>query len=240
MQKSIEELGLTGAETKVYLGLLRLGSSLVGPITKQTGIHRRTIYDILYRLRSKGLVSNIVINNKSYFEAVNPDKLLELVKEKEENIKKILPELKGLYRVTKEKKQVLFFRGEQALKTIFDDQLKEGKEILFIGKDIEINRRLRYYFPRFDVKRKEKKINVKSILDNNERNKEISKKIPLSETRYISQWTDPLTFTYIYGNNVTLVVWSEEPIAVLIRQKEIADGFRNYFNIIWEIAKTSQ
>ena len=43
--------------------------------------------------------------------------------------------------------------------------------------------------------------------------------------------------TYIYGDNVSLVVWTNEPIAILIRQKEFADGFRNYFNLLWNIRK---
>ncbi len=237
MQKSIEELGLTEAESKVYISLLRKGSSLAGAITKETGIHRRTIYDILYRLRSKGLVSNIVINNKRYFEAVNPDRLLELIKEREDNIKKVLPELKDLYKVSKEKKEVVFFKGKQSIKTVFDDQIKENKEILFIGKGVEVNEIVKFYFPRFDSKRLEKSIPIKMIFDEAAKDITAIHKIPLAEIKYLQKWNESTMSTYIYGNNVSIVVWIEEPIAILIRQKEVADGFRNYFNIIWDLAE---
>ena len=237
MQTALENLGLTEAESKVYLTLLRKGSSLAGVITKETGIHRRTIYDILYRLRAKGLVSNILINNKRYFEASNPERLVELLKEKEESIKKALPELKGLYRTIKEKKEVVFFKGKQAIKTVFDDQLKEGKEILFIGKGVKVDEIVRFYFSKFDTARLEKNIGIKMIFDAGSKNIKNIKTIPLAETKFIKNWNESPMSAYIYGNNVALVVWTDEPNAVLIRQKEYADGFRNYFNFLWNIAE---
>ncbi len=232
----MEDIGLTEAESKVYLMLLKNGSSLAGTITKETGIHRRTVYDILYRLRSKGLVSNILTNNKRYFEAADPDKLLEIIKEREENIKGILPELKLFYKTIKNKKEVTFFRGKQALKTIFDDQIKEGREILFIGKGINLDKISHIYFHRFDAARIKKNIKMRMVFDAEAKNILSIPKIPLTEIRYIKNWNDSRMSTHIYGNNVCLVLWDEdEPLAILIRQKEIADGFRNYFNILWDI-----
>lgn len=235
MQSIIEDLGLSSVEAKIYLSLIRKGPSLAGTITKETGIHRRTTYDVLYRLRSKGLVSNIVIGKKRYFEAVNPDRLLDIVKEKESSLKSILPELKGIYKSSKTKNEVLFFKGKKALKTIFDDQIKESKEILFIGKGVEFSDIIRIYFSRFDLKRIEKKINIKMIFD--EKARILPKKIPLSEIKYVEKWNKSTMSAYIYGENVTLVVWKDEPIFILIREKDVADGFRNYFNILWNIAK---
>src|SRR3990167_2347637 len=83
MEKILENLGLTALEAKVYLTLLDLGPSLAGLITRKSGIHRRSVYDALERLIQKGLVGYIVNNNRKYFEAANPERLSELVKEKE-------------------------------------------------------------------------------------------------------------------------------------------------------------
>ncbi len=237
MLKNLEDFGLTESESKVYLALLRKGPSQAGVITKETGIHRRTIYDILYRLRSKGLISNIVINNNRFFEAVNPDRLLELLKEKEASLKEALPELKTIYKTTKEKKEVAFFRGKQALKTVFDDQIKEGKEILVMGKYIELDQVTKFYFRKFDKNRIDKKIHMKMIFESEARDIKNSKEIPLTNVKYINKLENSNMNSYIYGNNVVLVLWNEDPIAILIRQKEIADGFRSYFEIMWEIAK---
>src|SRR3989338_3484937 len=110
MEKALIALGLTETESKVYLALLKRGSSLAGKVTKETGLHRRTVYDTIERLIEKGLASYIVTNNQRYFEAIDPERLMQILKEKESILLSHLPELKGLYKSTKEKKETLFFR----------------------------------------------------------------------------------------------------------------------------------
>ncbi len=53
--ETLESLGLSEAEARVYLALLETGSTLAGPIIKKTGLHRGTTYQILQRLKEKGL-----------------------------------------------------------------------------------------------------------------------------------------------------------------------------------------
>ena len=58
----LKEFGLTETEEKVYLSLLKQGTSLASDIIKKTQLHRTTIYDVLERLISKGFVSYIIQN----------------------------------------------------------------------------------------------------------------------------------------------------------------------------------
>jgi len=37
------------------------------------------------------------------------------------------------------------------------------------------------------------------------------------------------------GNNSAIVSWSENPNAILIKEKAISDGFRGYFEYIWKV-----
>ena len=126
-------------------------------------------------------------------------------------------------------------RYHWTLKYVFDDQIKEGKEILFIGKFIPVKEILKFYFSKFNAQRVDKKIKIKMLCDIESKN--IRKSIPLSEIRYLADWNSSTMSTYVYGNNVSLVIWDNEPVAILIRQKEVADGFKNYFNMLWNIAK---
>ncbi len=229
---SLEQAGLTKTESKVYLALIDLGSSRAGLITRKTGVHRRNVYDAIERLIQKGLVSYIKENNVRLYEAVEPERLLEIVKEKEQNINSVLPELQARFNFVQKKKETVFYRGKQALKSIFDDQIREGKEILVLGacpfaKDI-----IKYYFSKYDLQRKNKKIKVKAIFT-----KKADYQIPLSEVKYLPQQFDSPSATNIYGDKVAIILWTEEPFAILIHQKEIADAYRNYFNIMWKIAK---
>jgi len=234
--ETLESLGLTEAESKVYLALLELGSSQAGKITSKTGIHRRTVYDSIERLIEKGLVSFITQNNIKYFEAVKPQQLMEILKEKQENLKQILPQLDLLHKSSKEKQETTFFRGKLGLKSVFNHQIEVGKEISVFGGSINAPNILKAYFPHYDKERVKKNIHVKIVFDESARNNSYIKSIPKSEIRFIpKEYSSPAAIN-VYGDNVAIILWSEEPIAILIKNKEIAVGYRNYFNLLWGVA----
>ncbi len=235
-QRVLEELGLTSSEAKVYLTLLEKGASLAGNISRNTGIHRRSVYDSMERLIQKGLVSYIKKNNRKYFEAADPERLIEILRKKEEDIKEALPELKMLQQMSIQKNETLFFRGKAAIKTAFEDQL-EAKEILVWGATPRSNEILQFYFPHFNRKRVKKKITKKILFNEKDKKNKYVKDIPLAEIRYVPKDITSQTSVYIYGRNVCIVRWKADPIAIIIREKEIAEGYRNYFNFMWENAK---
>ena len=94
MEEFLRDIGLTEAETKIYLVLNELGSTTATKIITKSGLHKSTTYETLERLTDKGLVSSIIKGKKRYFYAADPEKLLAIVKEREANIQRILPELK--------------------------------------------------------------------------------------------------------------------------------------------------
>src|SRR3989338_9161192 len=116
--ENLEKVGLNSNEARVYLALLELGPSLVGKITEKSKVHRRTVYDVLESLIDKGLVSYIVEINRKVFEATEPERLLELLKEREKEIKEILPELQTKKNASRRKQEATIFRGKKGLRTI--------------------------------------------------------------------------------------------------------------------------
>ena len=83
---NLEEIGLTEGESKVYLSLLRLGSSTIGKIIKEAQVSNSKIYDILDRLNKKGLIGISLINNVKHFGAKSPSTINDLISDKEKNI----------------------------------------------------------------------------------------------------------------------------------------------------------
>jgi sugar-specific transcriptional regulator TrmB len=239
-QKSLEEAGLTSTEAKIYLALLEKGSSRAGQITRNTGVHRRSVYDAIERLIEKGLVSYIKTNNRNYYEAASPERLLELIKEKENHVKQILPELQLLGKLSEDKeqkKETLFFRGKQAIKTVYSDQINEGKEILIMGDDINVNEIVKYYFPHFDKQRISKHIKVRMLFDESARKQAYLKKIPLADIRFIQNGNKSPVSINIYSNKVSIIMWEPNPKAILITEASLADSFRTYFELMWSMAK---
>lgn len=232
----LEEAGLTQTEAKIYLILLEQGSSLAGSISRNTGIHRRSVYDAIERLVEKGLVSYIKTNNRKYFEAADPSRLIEIIKEKEEKITQILPELNNLKDRGQEKKETLFFRGKQSLKTVFDDQIQNNEEILILGDNVDVNNILKFYFPHFDRARKQKNIPIRMIITDEMKDNSELAKIPLAQIKYVKKPSGKTSF-YMYGSNCSIVVWEDEPKAILIREKAISQSLKDYFEILWRQAK---
>ena len=234
--KILQDLGLTDSESKVYLALLELGPSLAGTISRKTGIHRRNIYDITERLIKKGLIGYILKNNRRTFEAANPERFNEILKEKQEELQESLGDLMFLYQKTKEKQETNFYTGTEGLKTVFQDQLeinsREKKEILILGASQSAFEVLPFYFKWYDLDRVKKKIKARIIAS-----EKLSKKIPLAEIRYLPQkYTNPLAIN-IYKDKVAIILWKKSPIAIVIKEKEIADSYRQYFEIMWKTAR---
>ena len=107
--KQLKNLGLTENESLIYNALVKHGSSTAGKISQFTGLHRRTVYDSIERLLEKGLISFINKNNRKYFSAASPNRLLEILKEKENSLQEILPLMLQEYNQTKEKQEFNFY-----------------------------------------------------------------------------------------------------------------------------------
>ena len=63
------------------------------------------------------------------------------------------------------------------------------------------------------------------------------KKIPLSEIKYLpNKYENPVAVN-IYDDKTAIILWAKEPIAIVIKNKEIAAGYKSYFELMWKIAR---
>ena len=157
MKEQLKEAGLTENEAKIYITLLRNGPSKAGSISNKSGLHRRVVYDTISLLVEKGLVGYIQKNNVKLFQASDPKRILELIKEKEENLNVVMDEMQSLFLTTKEKEETNFYKGKNGLKTVMEDQITTGKEISIIGASPLAYDILQFYFKWFDKRRVENK-----------------------------------------------------------------------------------
>lgn len=232
----LEKIGLNLNEAKIYLALLELGQAQAGEISKKAQINRTTTYDSLERLIQNGLVVFVISANKKVFKPVAPNKLLNQIKEKETTIKEILPELETLFSQSKDKEETDIYKGKKGIKSILDDILKCKEYIAFgsSGKFLEI---MQHDFIIFQKMKKELKINSRVILSDSSRKTE-QVKISYTKFKFIpNEFASPTT-TFVFNNNVAIIIWAETPVATLIKSKEVAKSYKNYFEMLWKITKT--
>ena len=59
----------------------------------------------------------------------------------------------------------------------------------------------------------------------------------LTEVKILPKEYMTPTHINVVGEKVGMILWSEQPLGILIENREIADSFRTYFELLWKLAK---
>lgn len=226
--------------------LLKLGTTTTGSIIKKTGIHGSKVYVGLERLAEKGLVSYVVVANINRYRAVEPNRLIDFLKDKkrkideqEEEISKIIPALKGMMNVGETETEAEVFQGWKGVETVFNQGINEmGKgDIWYVlgayaGEDRERTDR---FIQKVIMKCEEKKMKWRVIYNESARDTfKYEQQSPITTNRFIDQET-PATIN-IYKDVVFIALWIKDPIAFRVRNKKVAESFKRYFEVMWTIS----
>ena len=235
MDEILADLGLTFLEIKIYKFLLFEGPNQAGKVSRMTGIHRRNVYDALERLIQKGLVSYIKENNKRQYEANDPAVVMDKLKAKQSEWERIMPDIRSHMDQWGEAKETLFFRGVNGIKHIFLDQIQARKEVLVFATGTDVTKVVKFFLPKYQLLRQENKISTRMIFDEDAKKYHLStiKMLPLCRHKFLKNFNSSNMSQYVYGDNVAMVVWGDNPFAILIRHKDIAEGFRERFELLW-------
>ena len=166
-------------------------------------------------------------------------KLLDYVDEKKEIVSQLIPELKKLEGMKKEEINASIYKGKEGIKTIHSEMLKEGKEVYVLGAKGMIFKELPYFIPNFEKERIKKKIKFKLIYDKKEF-KEFEKDI-VKRKRFdgksLPSGFESKSVVNIFGNKVAIVLWKDYPSGFIIDNKDVADSFRKWFELIYKKLK---
>ncbi|MCK4808001.1 MAG: hypothetical protein KAS90_00100 [Candidatus Aenigmarchaeota archaeon] len=225
----LKRVGLNGNEAKVYITLLKTGSSKAGNISKNSQINRTTTYDALKHLLDKGLINYVVKENRKWFEANDPKRLLEYLKEKEEEVENILPALNKMQSMPKEKHDITLYYGYKGVKTVFMDIIREGYDNDVFGDEGYLNDKLPG-FSKFFIKQQDKNKRKTRLITGV---KDIEPYSKGTTYRYMPLKALSPVATNIYNDKIAIIIWTDPPEAIIIKNKEAADSYKNYFEFLW-------
>lgn len=237
----LEDLGLTQAESKVYITLLELGSSSAGPILENSNLQNSVVHRALNSLMSKGLINYVSEGKRKIYQATNPENFLNFIEDKKKRFEQILPELKNKQNSQKHQENATIFKGIRGIKEVYTMLVNsKGKEYLTYGggppteKLMGIN-----WWLSIHQKRVSNKLPSRQVFDKSVKNiggTDIGKK-PLTSIKYVSSELAQFQETVIVGDLVAISVFTENPYSFLIKDKEVAEGYKKYFEVLWKIAK---
>ena len=124
------QLDLTETEGKLYLSLLELGGGYASTIAKRAALPRVNCYHTLDNLVKKGLVNIVSKGHARYFVPEPPQVLANVLEEKAEYAKSILPDLLSITNTLSFKPAIRTFEGIDGVNAVLDATLKTHDKLL--------------------------------------------------------------------------------------------------------------
>jgi len=249
IEENLRTIGLTNSEIKVYLALLKLGLSSKGKILKEAKIAPSKIYHVLDKLIYKGLASTIIKNNVKHFSAAPVSRIKDYLEKKKSELEKeenafmeIKSHLESLQKVPITETSAEIFIGWKGMETVYynmADKIKKGQEIYILGASKGYYpEKNKTFFTRYSKKTHSKKIKMNIIFNENSRKyaSECEKESGVRYTKKFLPITTPVE-VLVTKETTAIVMLKEEPLVILIQDKETAESFIGYFKQLWKIAK---
>ena len=237
IHSTLESIGLTDTEIRLYLYLLENGLSTPPQIAKGTRMLRPNCYDVLRRLRQKGLIEEHRKGKRYVYAASDLTALLQSWERKKDMLEQILPDLRGLFTVQKNKPKIQFYDGWEQVKTIFDQTLS-AQEIYGIASTEKLFAQDPSFFKRYQKELKKRGIIFHDILTNASKQtagpqaKEMLR--GFYEMEFLpARYEDTPVDLLIWNNHVALVAVSEPIFGTVITHPHIAQLFRILFDLAW-------
>lgn len=241
LRRALRTMGFTEQEISIYIKLLYLKESTASNLGKEMKIHRRGVYDTAERLVKRGILTFIEKDGKKYFRPIEPQQIVDILSERERVLKEernllsgLLPKIGSLGESGKASAEIIF--GRDGIKSLYMNELHEGEPIHIICTAIDRTEELLGNFlVSYSRDRVKKGIPIKAIVARGAKTN--LGKYGLMEVRYLPEDQVSPSSISIYGNRLAITLWSDEPITILIKSREIAESFRKHFEIIWKNAK---
>ena len=238
-----ESLGLSPNEAKIYESLVEHGESGISDIAIYAKIHRRNAYDAISRLIDKGLCFQIFSSKENKYNAVDPDKLTELLAERGNELRKVLPGLKKKFVQRAAPEEAYIYRGLEGQKNIWRDVLRVGEDSYFIGaKGGWFDPRLEAARTSFFNEARRKKIKFVQLFDH-----EVKDQIPKFpkhfpgelKYRFLPKEYSTSSGIHVFGDYVItytglrILKIEDDLTFFVIHSKDLAESYRTWFWYMW-------
>lgn len=249
----LTDLGLTPEEAQIYISLLENGPQTAIQLGKTTKVKRTYVYRVIQGLIGHGLASQNKKGNTTLFAPLSPDHLLNLVASKKQKIEAservldaVLDQFKAKYVSVADKPVVTVYEGLSGLKKVYEDMLKEGKEIFSMLQTSEIEPELREWLKNDFVPRRAKLgVPAKVILASGKLSAEYQSRNEQALRTVLEVPNDLFPFPHevdVFGDKVAFVHFKKgEPLlAILIYHPHMAETMRIWFDLAWRGAQKFQ
>lgn len=230
--EKLRKAGLTGNESKVYFELLKKEQLSANQLAKNIGMDRTLTYTVLNHLIEKGMVRYVIKGNKKLFNASSPENLLNPVKEQEAYIQSLLPDLKSIEKSVGINQEISVYEGKEGVRAFARVLIKHRGFDSFgaTGRAYD----LLIEAPRLAKDLEKSKAKIRLITHS--KYKKHPMKVKNCGVKYLDIKSEATTT--IFGDYVAIHIIKDKPSIILIRNKYIAESYKNHFEVLWTAAQT--
>ncbi len=239
-----ESLGLSPNEAKIYESLVEIGESGISAIAIAAKIHRRNAYDAISRLIDKGLVFEIFSSKENKYNAVDPDKLSELLAERKSDLEKFLPDLKKKFIRRVAPEEAYIYRGYEGMKNVWHDIVRVAQPVYTLGAkgqwlDPQLESARIGFFKELNNKKIKHTLlfdsEVRALIPDFAKNLSFEKKYRFLPASYSTPSVINIFGDYVItytGTSVGKI--HEDTVFFVLHSKDLAESYRKWFWYMWE------
>lgn len=247
MDNELMSLGLTWNEVKVYKSLMKLGETQVGGVISDLNIHRQIAYNALEALENRGMVIKTIKNAVAHYKIADPNVIVENIKKQELLAERLSHTIKNEMKKSRHEHEINIYNGQENLRKFYVQRFKNmpvGETIYIMGVSVKGHTSAlgeNFIKGEYRKLRDKRKIFSKLVMGESERKdeEEFNRKTnpELRETRYLPYESSNPISTSIWPDRVTFMATRKDIFLIEIVNKEYRDSFKDYFNMLWKIAK---
>lgn len=245
LENDLKLIGLEEKEAKVYLSALELGPTNIHNLTQKSGIKRSTVYEMLKNLQGKGLISETTKGKRRLIVAAEPEKLKRNIKEKEQLLNQILPELKSLDNTSSVKPKITYYEGKEGLREIYivaleakdkkADWISPIKSVIdtvgedFLNKYIEMKKKMGYWIRSIHITSQEvttyKYLNPATFEQT------------FRKVRFAPKEIDIPNAMVMWDNKVAVISSKKEGFGFIIESEDYRRSMKTFYDLLWNASK---
>lgn len=235
--KSLENIGFSNKEAKVYLTLLQLGPSNPYKIAKRSGLKRPTAYVIAEELIRKNAIVEAP-GKKHIYIAKSAESIFEEYEKKIKESKKALPELQALQGGLADKPTVLYFEGQEGLRQALMYKVKELHDTEVVGfyanpdfaskESVKASNEFNEYRMKHNIK-------ARGLLTESESLKDYEKYLQDKTfvPRFIPKDVYSSNASFEFFPSFVKIIFFDTAVSVIIESPTVAKAMRQIFEMLW-------
>jgi sugar-specific transcriptional regulator TrmB len=247
MESQIEQLkrvfNLNAYEAKIYLAALNFESANLTDLAKAAKIPRTAAYQPVQNLINQGFLSITKIGKRKYYQALSPKDLHYILDRKNITLDEIVSDLAKNISAPEKKLDIRYYSGIEGVQIASDILLENAKTKLgksFENVDTTIiqhgKRQVSEYIKRRVAKGIKGRMIVSGSPDSAILNEVLKKDAEeLRKSVMVSPDVYPIKASIaVFGDMVMIFTTRENPFAVLIKNKDVADSMNSIHDMVWD------